>query len=676
MTQVTDRTTTLSSASAAERGRAAALTASFLRGAIAAGLGLGALAVLVMAMWISSPYPDSGAGGALRVAAALWLLAHGVELVRPDTMSGAPAPLGVVPLLLVLLPVWLAHRAARDALEPEEGRPQLTAFGAAATISAGYLLVGGAVVFYVAGGPLTVHPLRAALLLPLVTLLSTAAGAWTGSGRPVGPLPLWLPAGARERLVRTVWAPASRRRTSVALRSAAAAGLVLLGGGALLVGASLVWHGDAAQVSFARLAGDWSGRLAVLLLGVALAPNAAVWAAAYGLGPGFALGTAATVSPLAVTGTPALPSFPLLAAVPEGAGTVPHWAAAGVPLLAGLTVGWFTVRAAAPPFAEEETWSARDTALTAALGGVLGALLAGLAARAAGGAMGNEDLAAFGPVGWLTGLAALGWLVGLGVPTALLVRAWRLRERRAPAEPAVVEPVAWWAPWRRLRRGRAGVATAPGVAAGTPAEQGASDAGADAQAGKAGKAGAGGSDAARPKPKQGPGQRPEQGGGPEGDLESYDVLPADAWHERGARTARWAAIKNASGGLMADFPAVPLPPSAAGDDRPSGPAAGDRPRGGSGGAGPGRAKAQDAAVPEAKDSAAPPAEDPAGSPTKARAKDPVGAPAVAKDPAEPVAESPDFVRQPAAPAPETAETPEPAGAGDAPEAPGPTAATP
>lgn len=79
----------LSSASAAERGRAAALTASFLRGTIAAGLGLGAIAVLVMALWISSPYPDSGAGGAMHVAAALWLLAHGVELMRPDTLSGA-----------------------------------------------------------------------------------------------------------------------------------------------------------------------------------------------------------------------------------------------------------------------------------------------------------------------------------------------------------------------------------------------------------------------------------------------------------------------------------------------------------------------------------------------------------------------------------------------------------
>ncbi|WP_345943873.1 DUF6350 family protein [Streptomyces sp. SID3212] len=562
MTQVTDRSTTLSSASAAERGRAAALTASFLRGAIAAGLGLGALAVLVMAMWITSPYPDSGARGALHVAAALWLLAHGVELVRPDTMSGASAPLGVVPLLLVVLPVWLTHRAARDALEPEEGRPQLTALGAVATISGGYLLVGGAVVVYVSGGPLIAHPLRAALLLPLVTVVSSAVGAWSGSGRPVGPLPLWLPAGLRERLVRTVWAPPSRRRTAVATRAAAAAVLALLGGGALLVGASLVWHGGAAQVSFTQLAGDWSGRFAVLLLGLSLVPNAAAWAAAYGLGPGFALGTAATVTPLGITGTPALPSFPLLAAVPHGHGTPLHWAAAGVPVVAGVVVAWFTVRVAAPPFSvREEAWSLRATALTAALGGALGALLTGVLATAAGGPLGNADLAAFGPVGWLTGLAALGWLVGVGVPVAVVIRAWRLRERRVKVDAvagadASAAPVVggvgvgggaavWWAPWRR--KGAPVVASVMVASAeGVSAEGKQTGADRAKESGKAATAGGPGAvTPAAPVPA----------------LESYDVLPADAWHDRGAREARWAAIKDASGGLMADFPAVPLLPA-------------------------------------------------------------------------------------------------------------------
>ncbi|MGK5548970.1 cell division protein PerM, partial [Streptomyces sp. URMC 127] len=92
----------------------------FVGGAIAAGLGLGALAVVVLLLWITSPYPDGGAGEALRTAAALWLLAHGADLVRTDTLTGAPAPIGLTPMLLTALPCWLLYRAARHALDPPD----------------------------------------------------------------------------------------------------------------------------------------------------------------------------------------------------------------------------------------------------------------------------------------------------------------------------------------------------------------------------------------------------------------------------------------------------------------------------------------------------------------------------------------------------------------------------
>ncbi|MFC8827249.1 DUF6350 family protein [Streptomyces sp. NPDC057137] len=571
MTQVSERSTTLSSASAAERGRAAALTAAFLRGGLAAGLGLGGLAVLVIAAWISSPYPDSGAGGALHIAAALWLLAHGAELVRPDTLSGVPAPIGVVPLLVVALPVWLVYRSSRDALEPDEGRPQLTALGALCTVAGGYLLVGAAVVFYARGGPISTDTLDTALTLPLVPVLSAVAGVWVGSGRPMSPLLDRLPglrasaasaAGAGGDAA-TAAAAGRRRRAVVVLRATTAGTAVLLGGGLLLVACSLMWHADTAQESFLQLAAAWSGRVAVLLLSLALLPNAAVWGASYALGPGFALGTSATVTPLAVTGSPALPPFPLLAAVPaEGPGTAVTWAAGAVPLVAGLTIAWFTVRVAAPPYAErDEAWSARDTALAAALAGAGCAVLTAALAAVAGGPMGTGRLVEFGPVWWLTGAAALAWTVGIGVPAALLVRAWRLRERRvaddadnadeadeveeagemgetneavvearetvgespdAPAEAAAAK-TAWWrrVPWRR---GGAAAEKEPDAAADDGPE----------------------------KPESGDAPPTLDGADPA--EVSYDFLPMDAWHDRDAQEARWAAIKQASGGLMTDFP--------------------------------------------------------------------------------------------------------------------------
>ncbi|MYT22877.1 hypothetical protein GTW69_21750, partial [Streptomyces sp. SID7760] len=356
----------------------------------------------------SSPYPDSGPGGALHLAAGLWLLAHGTELVRYETLSGVPAPVGVTPLLLVALPALLMRRAARLGSAPGDGADTDEVLPASAVFSAvtcGYLCVGALATVYAATGPMPADPLSAAWHVPLVAVLAAAGGVWSAKGRPLGPLPHRIPAAVRRA--------AARPRYALALRAGAVGALVLLGGGALIVGASLAWHAAEVQASFLALTGVWSGRFAVLLLAVALLPNAVVWGAAYALGPGFVLGAGATATPLGFTGSPALPRFPLLAALPpEGPGTLLTCATAGVPVLAGLAVGWFAVRRA-----REVSYG--ETALTAALGAlVCGLLLAGLAA-AASGPLGSRDLAGFGPVWWATGAAALAWTLVPAVPVAV-----------------------------------------------------------------------------------------------------------------------------------------------------------------------------------------------------------------------------------------------------------------
>ncbi|WP_328620507.1 cell division protein PerM [Streptomyces sp. NBC_00354] len=425
MTQVTERSTSLPTAlppaprAAAGRRRSPAAAACVLGGAVAAGLGLGFLAVLVIVLWISSPYPDSGPGGALHLAAGLWLLAHGTELVRYETLSGVPAPVGVTPLLLVALPALLMRRAARlgsasgDGSDGDEVLPAGAVFSA---VTCGYLSVGSLATVYAAGGPMPADPLSAAWHVPLVAVLAAAGGVWAAKGRPVGPLPEWVPGGVRRAV--------ARPRYALALRAGAAGALVLLGGGALLVGASLAWHAAEVQESFLTLTGVWSGRFAVLLLALALLPNAVVWGAAYALGPGFALGAGATATPLGFAGAPALPRFPLLAALPpEGPGTLLTCATAGVPLLAGLAVGWFAVRRA-------REVSYKETALTAALGALVCALvLAGLAA-ASSGPLGSRGLASFGPVWWATGVAAFAWTLLPAVPVAVAVHSWRIRPAR------------------------------------------------------------------------------------------------------------------------------------------------------------------------------------------------------------------------------------------------------
>ncbi|TRV75063.1 hypothetical protein FKN01_22920 [Streptomyces sp. 130] len=474
-----------------ERGRPAVLVSAALRGALAAGLGLGSLAVLVAALWISSPAPDSGPGEAFHAAAGLWLLAHGAELLRTETLTGAPAPMGVVPLLLSALPVWLVHRAARDVLEPEEGRGAPSPGGAFALVTGGYLLVGGAVALYARGASLSARPLS--LLFPgaLVVAGAAAAGVWTASGRPLGPPPSWAPVRLHEAMARTRFL----RRADAVGRSALAGTAALLGGGALVVASALVWHGAPVQESFLRLSGDWGGRVAVLLLALGLVPNAAVWGAAYGLGPGFALGTASTVTPLAFTGAPAVPDFPLLAAMPaQGPGAPLNWAAGAVPVAAALTVAWFTVGRAVPARGvREEAWGPGETALTTALGAAGCGLGAALLAAGAGGPLGTHALADFGPVWWLTGAAALAWTTVIGVPAALLLRAWRLRGREDGAteeEPAETAEN-----------------PQPAVPVSVPAKAVSTADGGDGEGGAAAD---------------------------EADIDAYDFLPTDPWHAREA----------------------------------------------------------------------------------------------------------------------------------------------
>lgn len=421
-----------------------------LGGVIAAALGLGACTVVVLLLWIGSPQPQSDSSGALHVAAALWLAAHGADLVRAGTVTGEPVPVGITPLLLVALPVWLLSRAVRGTLEehrPPTGRQTVRA---AATVAVGYLLAAAAVIAYAAEGPLRVEPGWAALRVGLLAVLVSGAAVWFFLGRPAPRLPHEL-------------GPVC----GLALRAAGWGTAMIVAGGLLLTVLTVAWHGGEAAAGLGRLSGSWAGHVGVGLLTLALLPNAAIWAAAYGLGPGFTLGGGAVMAPLA--------GFP---AGGVWDGGPPGWVAGAVPLAAALGLGWRVGRSAAPVAAPvprggagEDTLEPRDAALAAALGACGCGLALGALAASAGGALGTEALTHVGPAWFATGAAALTWTIVVGVPTALAVRAWRLRERGARAERAA--------------------RVAPG--------------------------------------------------------------PGD-WHETGARRTRWAALKEASGGLMADFP--------------------------------------------------------------------------------------------------------------------------
>ncbi|MGW7540684.1 cell division protein PerM [Streptomyces sp. NPDC054770] len=529
------------------RDRSPGLGASLAAGALAAGLGLGSFAVLAIALWVSSPYPDSGPGGALHVAAALWLLAHGVELVRTDTLSGVPAPVGVTPLLLLALPALLVYRGARDAVDAPDGTdadaeadapPPVRAHTAWTGVVAGYLGIGGCAALYASGGELRPQWAWVAVCLPLLAAAAAGAGVWTAYGRPREPLlslvPM-LPGAVRRRLL----GRDTRVRWATALRAALAGTAVFFGGGTLLLAVSLVGHGDAARASFLQLTEGWSGRCAVLLLCVALIPNAAVWSASYAVGPGFALGAGHLVNPLASAPAPLLPPFPLLAAVPRhGPGTPVNWLAGVVPVAAGLTVAWFVAARAA-----KRRWPAGRTAGVAALAALLCAVLLAALAELAGGPLGVGALTRFGPLWWQTGAATGAWLLAVAVPGALGLRTWRSAgaaslaawlgfARRNPAGSPAAE-----------KESRTPVAPAPGSAQ-TPGS-----ASAQVSAQVPGSASA-------PASFVIVGLLPDQGDGDASEryealpAEPHDALPADplagTWEDEAARKARWAALQKLS----------------------------------------------------------------------------------------------------------------------------------
>ena len=609
------------------RDRSPGLAASLLGGAVAAGLGLGSFAVLVMVLWISSPYPDSGPGGALHMAAALWLLAHGVELVRADTLSGVPAPVGVTPLLLLALPLWLLHRAARHAVlggevgaDDPEGPPLIAARTAWTGVALGYLAVGTAAALYASGGELSPSWSWTAVCLPLLAAGAAGSGVWTAYGRPREPVLsvlIHLPAGLR-RLVLGPEARESRARIGTAVRAAGLGTAVLVGGGALLLGSSLVWHGGAARTSFLQLTEGMSGRFAVLLLCLALIPNAAVWSASYGLGPGFALGVHHTVAPLSSAPAPLLPPFPLLAAVPDaGTGTPLNWLAGLVPVAAGVMVGWFVARVAVggsarqqgdgagelteeqkrkaagaglhqqPPHtpstksplskspstkspstkspssmspsskspSPQAPWAQGRTAATALLAAALCAVALGLLAELSGGPLGGAALARFGPVWWQTGGAALGWIAGVGVPTAMGLRAWRLRESRVPAPTAEKSTIG------KPRDGEvAPTLTSTSMPTSTPVPVAGDPVSRFRRPFAVGR----GWFTRRPKqaerpvpvpvPAQAPVDQPYIAYDHDPTFDPYDFLPVDVpsepaptpWYDDASREARWAALREAS----------------------------------------------------------------------------------------------------------------------------------
>lgn len=379
---------------------------AFLAAAAAALAGLAVTGALVLVGWGLSPSGGS-AGGAVRLAAQAWLLGH------HGTLLLALGDVGLAPLGLTLLPAALLYKAGGSvgrtlSFDQAEHARLSTAVKAVVALASTYAVLVVLVTGLASTDAVQVEPVST--LIGAFLLAATAGSVGLVRGSPLGERILdLLPLGAR-----------------AALPAAAAATGALVAAGALLAGLSLVGHhGQFARLSH-TLAPGVVGSVSLLLLGILCVPNAAVWAAAYTTGPGFAVGTGTTVTAFGVTLGP-VPAFPLLAALP-GAETPPG--AVRLVFVAPLVAGVFAGVLAAH---RDPTAPPKVAAGWATVAGGLAGLAFAVLAALSGGPLGSGRMAALGPSPWQVGLAAAVELAAVAAPVAALT-AWSAQ--RYPAEGA------------------------------------------------------------------------------------------------------------------------------------------------------------------------------------------------------------------------------------------------
>jgi len=348
-------------------------------------------------------------GQLLRIGLAGWLLAHGVPLVT------GLGPVRLVPLLVTTFALWRVSRAGvhttRAIGARRTGSVRLAA-GAAVAVAVAYGRLGALVAGLITTPGLGVSSLRAGLTIGVFGLVGALGGSLTESG-------------AYARLVAA--SPAMLRD---AVRTGLVGALLVLGAGAATAGTAVALAGREASRVLADYHTGVTGQAGLTLLCLVYAPNLAVWATSYLVGPGFAVGAGTTVS-VGQVSLGNLPAVPALAGLPSQ--PISAWGSLllGVPLAAGMAAGWLLARRRlrGADVADVAGWAGLLGAAALAAP-VAGAVLA-LAALGAGGPLGGGRLATMGPAVLPTaGMGAA--LVGAGALVAAASTKVLVGVRRKP----------------------------------------------------------------------------------------------------------------------------------------------------------------------------------------------------------------------------------------------------
>ncbi|MCU1479735.1 MAG: hypothetical protein JWQ19_521 [Subtercola sp.] len=326
-----------------------------------------------------------------RASADFWMLGNGVDqLITIDPQTAAqlgleqaavPFAIGIAPLGFALLTVVLGRRSGLRL-----GQSPYPVLGTVVGVVT--VLVLAALVWQSAQSTTAAAPFwQAIVFVPALYALGAVVGTWGTLLRLQSPL--------AEKVLRVsdVLSDEVRSLTALALRGGAIIATAMVAVGGLVVALLLVIHYSTVVSLYESLQSGIAGGAALTLGQIAFMPNLAVWAASWLLGPGFALGTGSSISPLG-TQVGLIPSLPVFGALPQS--SVLGYAALIVPVVIGLVVS----AALRSRLNEPGEFSLRQGGrmLGAGVGmGIVAAAILALLAAVSGGALGPGRLADVGP---------------------------------------------------------------------------------------------------------------------------------------------------------------------------------------------------------------------------------------------------------------------------------------
>jgi hypothetical protein len=329
-----------------------------------------------------------------KATGSVWLVGHGVDvsfllgaaLAKSTGVSGAADPIHVTLAALgfAVVTAWLGARAGRRFAETEHRTTGLL-------VGTAVVAVLGLAVALSSTSAATHPTLWQAVVLPALWFGIPALAASEVCRRRRG-----MPADAGTQRVidlvdriPAVW----RSVAGFGLRAGTAATAVVVGVAAVLVGLLLFTSFAEVITLYEQSHAGVIGGVALTVGQLAFLPDFVGWATSWLIGPGFAIGTGSSVSPIATTLGP-IPGLPVFGALPTSGHTFGLvWVL--VPVVAGFAIGGSMrprlVRAL----------GAADSALHRALGGVVAGLVAGvltgLIAWVSSGSFGPGRLADVGP---------------------------------------------------------------------------------------------------------------------------------------------------------------------------------------------------------------------------------------------------------------------------------------